>query len=170
VTITTYGGKHGRMHKKTRHSIFPLSKSALISTRRVQMTFDRSSFALTSCSFVFLSLLALGTPVSSYGGTPHTCPGGTHQGASLGGGASKNFEFRKNCASETSLAVQWKFSIYNDATGQLISGCIWGPYTIGSTTQTKTCSSTPTRVRVVINYKTSSTGSWMTHTEWYTNP
>ena len=142
------------------------------------MKVHRSFFTLAFVSLMFLGLFVLGTPVSGFAaGTPHTCPG-AHQAPNLGGVNELDFIFRKVCPPDTSAAVQWKFFIYNNDTNILIDNCQWGPFNIPPSPPAtpKHCGPTPPLphaphqiVKVVINYKTSLLGGWMTHTELYSN-
>jgi len=135
-----------------------------------------SFFTLALVSLMFLGLFVLGIPVSGFAGTPHTCPGNSHQAVNLGGKTELDFVFAKVCSPDSSSAVQWKFFIYNNDTGTLIDTCMWGPYSIGQTPRIHHCGPNPPLpiatyqiVKVVINYKTNLLGSWMTHTELYSN-
>ena len=134
------------------------------------MKIGRSFFTLAFVSLMFLGLLVLGTPVSGFAGSPHTCPS-SHQAGSLGGVPELDFVFAKVCSPETSAAITWKAFIYNDSDGTLL--CSMPQVNLPPYTKTKHCGPTPPLppyVKVVINYKTSALGSWMTHTEYYTNP
>jgi hypothetical protein len=117
-------------------------------------------------------LLILGVPMLGFTQQPHTCPNG-HQGQSLGGRTSFTFTFAKNCSPYTSNTVEWKFVVYRYADNTPIPGCSWGPFTVGTTPRAHYCNGLPLgaypRVKVIINYKTSPNGSWMTHTELYGN-
>jgi hypothetical protein len=123
---------------------------------------------LALLSFFFLELFVTGIPVIGFAGTPHPCPGGVHQGPSLGGGGTKTFEFRKNCSPDSSYAVRWKATIYNDSTGAVV--CSFPETALPPDTKSLTCSGVPQYVRIVLSYKTSILGGWMTHTETFTNP
>ena len=140
-----------------------------------------SFFILAFVSLMFLSLLVLGIPVSGFaleappGTSPHVCTtNNSHQPTNLGGVTSFPFLFAKVCSPAASLAVQWKFFIYNYDNNALL--CSWGPFNLPPITQSKTCGPTPALpmadyqiVKVVINYKTSTAGAWMTHTELFIN-
>jgi hypothetical protein len=152
-------------------SIMSVEVHAFYKKREAQMKISSSVFTLTFLSLILTGLLTLGTAVSGFAGTPHTCPAGTHQGSSLGGVANMNFVFAKDCSPDTSLAVRWKAFVYNDSTGVLL--CQLGEIALPPYTQTVYCPSSgslPRYIKAVINYKTSPLGSWMTHTEYYTNP
>lgn len=135
-------------------------------------------FALGLVSLMFVSLIVLGIPVSGFAGTPHACPNNSHQAYNLGGVDEKDFVFVKNCGTETSAAVRWRFFVYNNDTGALIDSCQWGTYTLPPNIQTKHCGSSTSRlphgdydiIKVVINWWTVPVGgSMMTHTNFFSN-
>jgi hypothetical protein len=122
-------------------------------------------------TLTFFSLLVLDLPVVGYAGSPHTCPS-EHQGQNLGGSSSFSFVFKKDCPNYSSSgAVAWKFDIYRYSDNTRLCG--GGEYSVPPTPKTISCSGLPIgsypRVKVVISYKTSTNGSWMTHTELYGN-
>lgn len=138
------------------------------------MKVPRSLLPSITVGFASLILLVLGTPISGFAQTPHTCPNGAHQGQSLGAVPSYTFHFEKNCSPYTSNTVEWKFTIYKYSDNTLL--CNSGPFTVGQTYRDLPCGPTPPlplgsypKVKVVISYKTTQGGSWMTHTELYGN-
>ena len=136
------------------------------------MKLGRSFFTLAFVGLMFIGLLVLGIPVAGFAGTPHTCPNDTHQAGSLGGVPALPFVFAKNCASETSLAITWRAFIYDDTpakVGTLL--CSMPQTSLPPNTQSLSCGPTlPALVKVLIHYKTSPLGGWMSHPENYTNP
>lgn len=126
--------------------------------------------SFTRISLTFFSLLVLSLPAIGYAGSPHTCPNG-HQAQNLGGSTSFSFIFKKDCSPYNSGAVAWKFDIYRYSDNARICG--GGSYDIPPSSKTISCAGLPIgpypRVKVVISYKTSTNGSWMTHTELYGN-
>lgn len=135
------------------------------------MKVARSLFPSITLGLALLSLLVLGTPVSGFAQSPHTCPNGAHQGQSLGGVDSYDFVFAKNCSPYTSGTIEWKYSILRWSDNfQLCSG---GPANVPPTPWTVNCANLPRgsypKVKVIIYYKTTQGGSWMTHTELYSN-
>jgi hypothetical protein len=133
------------------------------------MKVRRSFFTLAFVSLLFISLFVLGIPIAGLAGSPHSCPSNAHLPGSIGGQSSYDFNFAKNCSPDTSAAVQWKFFIYNYDDGTLI--CSGGPYSIGTTPLSFPCGPlpSPATIQVVINYKTTANGSWMTHTDLTSN-
>ena len=117
-------------------------------------------------------LFVLGVPMLGFAQQPHTCPNG-HQGQSLGGVDSFRFTFAKNCSPYTSNTIEWKFAVYRYADNTLISGCSWGPFLVGTTPRTHTCTGLPhgpyPRVKVIIYYKVPGSMTWMSHPEIYGN-
>jgi hypothetical protein len=140
-------------------------------TRRAQMTVPRSFFTLAFLSLFFLGLLVLGIPVSGFAQSPHSCLANLtgHQTSPLSRTSSFTFWFAKNCPPYTSATLSWKWSIlrYSDN----VQVCSGGPQAVPPTPISFQCNSLPVGqyVKVVIYYQTTSGGSWMSHSELFSN-
>jgi hypothetical protein len=137
------------------------------------MEIGKSFFIRALLSLMFIGLSVWGIPVAGFAGTPHSCPGGVHLPGGIGGVTSYNFNLAKNCSPETSAAIRWKAWVY-DANGNV--ACTFAEAAVPPPPSVAAwqCGPTPALPRgqtltVIIHYKTSTYGSWMSHSNNVSN-
>jgi hypothetical protein len=123
-------------------------------------------------SLTFIGLFVLGIPVAGFAQTPHSCPGGNHLPDSLGGVQQADFDLWRDCSPDSSRAIRWKAWIYNgngavlcQINEEAVPAGLKHLWHCGPTPNPLTATMT-----VTVSYKTSTLGSWMTHTHNVTNP
>ena len=137
------------------------------------MKSGKSLSTWTCLSLMFIVLFALGIPVEGFAQTPHSCPGGNHLPVSLGTVQVQqaDFDLWRDCPADSSRAIRWKAWIY-DGSGNVLCS-IPEEAVPGGLKHLWHCGPTPpltSTLTVTITYKTSTLGSWMTHTHNVTNP
>ena len=136
-------------------------------TMKVRISF----FSVVFVCLMFLTVLVLDNPSSASAQSPHTCLANMtgHQTSPLNRTNTFTFNFAQNCPPNTSSTISWKWSIlrYSDN----VQVCSGGPQNVPPTPIQFTCSSLPVGqyVKVIIYYQTTSGGSWMSHSELFSN-
>lgn len=151
------------------------------------MRVRRSFFTLTFGSLMLLGLLLIGAPIAGFASEPHICfPNNVGQisaspSQSLGATYQATFTFyyqARNCGGHNSNTLRMGVRIYNNSVFPPTQICSDGePYSTNSKPvppdyYAVTCPSAgslPAKIKTVIDY-TVNGSTWMTHTDYFTNP
>ena len=133
----------------------------------------RSLVLAVAVALALVSLLIIGIPTNGFAGTPHACKLdlSAYQPENLGGVTTHTFTIAKDCPPDNSQTTAWKWHVIRSDNNIVL--CSGESLMLPPDTVSFKCAGLPVgkgkTIAVIIDYKTSSNGSWLTHTEWFVN-
>lgn len=147
------------------------------------MKVPRSFFTVSVPSFIFISLLFLGIPVSGFSAEPHVCIGNqiSTNWQNLGNVDTFTFVWAVNCGAHTSNTNWWKFKVINANNGTTLceatnNGNGWTAGSGGEATHSLPCPTSGTlpkgltaKITAIVDYTVIGSNGPMSHNDNFLN-